>query len=85
MRRKRGKLNPRGLLGVAAILMVLFALGAGGAILFTRMRGHSDLAELLAQSPMAAVHPASPTPESRNRRPRTLAQPIPFPPREQPI
>jgi hypothetical protein len=63
MKRKRDKLNLRGLLGVAAILMVLFALGAGGAILFTRTRGHSDLAELLAQSPMAAVHPASPTPE----------------------
>lgn len=62
MRRKRGKLDLRGMLGAVAILIVLFALGAGGAIFFTRIHQQS---EMVAQSPMAAAQPASPTPASR--------------------
>ncbi|MGC1677595.1 MAG: hypothetical protein WA740_08680 [Candidatus Binataceae bacterium] len=62
MKRKRGTLDLRGVLGTIAILSVLFAIGAAGAILFNRMRKQP---ELLAQSPMAAAQPASPTPASK--------------------
>ena len=59
MKRKRGKLDLRAMLGIAAILIVLFALGIGGGILFSRMREQS---EMLALSPMAAADSAAPTP-----------------------
>ncbi len=62
MKRKRGTLDLRGVLGTIAILSVLFAIGAAGAILFTRLR---ERPELLAQSPIAAAQPASPTPASK--------------------
>jgi hypothetical protein len=62
MRRNRGKFDLRAILGTAAILIVLFALGAGGAIFFTRIH---EQPELVAQSPMAAAQPASPTPASK--------------------
>jgi hypothetical protein len=60
MKRNAGQLEIRAIVRLAAILLVLFAIGAGGAILFVRMRGNTELA---ASSPMAAA-PEAPAPSA---------------------
>ncbi|MGH7781302.1 MAG: hypothetical protein ACREQR_15920 [Candidatus Binataceae bacterium] len=54
MKNDAGKIGLRGLLRAAAILIVLFAAGALGAIVFTQIRAQSVPADL-AQSPMVAA------------------------------
>ncbi len=56
MKRNAGNPGLRGLLRTATILIVLFAIGAAGAIVLIGMRAQSDFA---AQSPLAAAPLAS--------------------------
>ena len=59
MKGNSGKPGWRGFVRAAAIMIALFTIGAGGAIVFLRMRSRLELS---APSPMAALPAAAPAP-----------------------